>query len=271
MVARLFAHIEKLFGLNIPLMTLFQRPIERSRISSKTGRDAGWAPWWRFVGRIKPSAFGPARAECPLARNWPNIWNRTGQSADQSKAGGKAIFTHLEEMAAHYVNEIESIQPAGPYLLGGYCLGGTIAFEMAQQLRAKGEEVALVAMFETYNENTVSPLSRRLFWPCHLFQNIYFHWLNILSLGSNPGRQFLKKKWQTSYNRLLIRAPGIFRYSRFRRAAQEIRTYPHLRIKRINDEAQRKYIPKAYSGRVALFNPKKYFAGINDPRFGWEA
>jgi len=61
---------------------------------------------------------------------------------------GKAeLFERLEDMAAHYVAEIESLQSVGPYFLGGYCLGGTIALEMARQLRAKGEEVALVAMF----------------------------------------------------------------------------------------------------------------------------
>ena len=57
----------------------------------------------------------------------------------------------IEEMAERYLQEIRAVQPTGPYYLGGYCLGGTVAYEMAQRLQAAGEEVALVAMLDTYN------------------------------------------------------------------------------------------------------------------------
>jgi len=46
----------------------------------------------------------------------------------------------VEEMAAHYVELMRARQPRGPYFLGGWCYGGIIALEMAQQLRAAGEE-----------------------------------------------------------------------------------------------------------------------------------
>ena len=52
-------------------------------------------------------------------------------------------------MAAAYVEEIRTVQPSGPYFLGGGSMGGTVALEMAQQLQAKAERVALVAMFDT--------------------------------------------------------------------------------------------------------------------------
>jgi thioesterase domain-containing protein len=55
----------------------------------------------------------------------------------------------IEEMAAFYVGEIRRIQPNGPYLLGGLCAGGVIAFEMACQLVRAGETVDLVALLET--------------------------------------------------------------------------------------------------------------------------
>ena len=53
-----------------------------------------------------------------------------------------------EAIAARYINEIQTVQPEDPYLLGGLSLGGVIAFEMAQQLQAEGQEVALLALFE---------------------------------------------------------------------------------------------------------------------------
>ncbi|HET9209872.1 MAG TPA: thioesterase domain-containing protein, partial [Thermoanaerobaculia bacterium] len=55
----------------------------------------------------------------------------------------------LEEMAAHYVAEIRRVQPSGPYRVGGWSFGGLAAFEMARQLAAAGEEVALLAVLDT--------------------------------------------------------------------------------------------------------------------------
>ena len=54
-------------------------------------------------------------------------------------------------MAELYVREIRKIQPKGPYYLGGYSLGGEIAFEMAQQLSCQGEHVNLLVLFDTRN------------------------------------------------------------------------------------------------------------------------
>ncbi len=55
-------------------------------------------------------------------------------------AGGE-LFATVPEMAARYREAVRSVQPHGPYRLGGYCVGGAVAFEMARQLRAEGEEV----------------------------------------------------------------------------------------------------------------------------------
>src|SRR4030095_9055074 len=56
----------------------------------------------------------------------------------------------VEDMAAHYINELRSVQPTGPYFIGGRSLGGMIAFEMARQLRAQGHEIGLLALLDTY-------------------------------------------------------------------------------------------------------------------------
>ena len=52
-------------------------------------------------------------------------------------------------MSEHYLPAIRNIQPQGPYLLGGYSLGGLVAMEMAQALQAAGEEVGLLALLDT--------------------------------------------------------------------------------------------------------------------------
>lgn len=55
----------------------------------------------------------------------------------------------VEDMATYYIAEIRSVQPKGPYLLGGNCFGGVVAFEVARQLRAAGEEIGLLALLDT--------------------------------------------------------------------------------------------------------------------------
>lgn len=63
--------------------------------------------------------------------------------------GGHEPHETFEEMARDYLAEVRTVQPHGPYLLGGFSGGGLVAYKMAQQLRAEGEEAALVVMLDT--------------------------------------------------------------------------------------------------------------------------
>jgi natural product biosynthesis luciferase-like monooxygenase protein/amino acid adenylation domain-containing protein len=63
-------------------------------------------------------------------------------------AGGEHFAT-VPEMAAHYLEAVRSVQPRGPYRLGGYCIGGAVAFEMARQLRDAGEETENLLLFDS--------------------------------------------------------------------------------------------------------------------------
>jgi thioesterase domain-containing protein len=59
-----------------------------------------------------------------------------------------AIDGSLAELAAEYVADVRKVQPSGPYLLGGFCVGATIAIEMAAQLRDAGEDVAGLVLLD---------------------------------------------------------------------------------------------------------------------------
>ncbi len=61
---------------------------------------------------------------------------------------GLQVPPTLEAMAADYLQSLRSVQPEGPYFLGGFCGGGLLAFEVAQQLRAQGQEVSLLVLIE---------------------------------------------------------------------------------------------------------------------------
>src|SRR5207237_3712236 len=61
---------------------------------------------------------------------------------------GRPVPYTLEEIAADHLEALRSVQPEGPYLLGGFCAGGHVAFEMARQLQAQGERVDALAIIE---------------------------------------------------------------------------------------------------------------------------
>jgi thioesterase domain-containing protein len=66
----------------------------------------------------------------------------------------------IEFLAEHFTAQVRSIQPVGPYLLGGFCLGGLIAYEVARRLVSGGQEVALLVMVHTVDD--LAPLRVRI-------------------------------------------------------------------------------------------------------------
>ncbi|HEY9809671.1 MAG TPA: amino acid adenylation domain-containing protein [Halomicronema sp.] len=92
-------------------------------------------------------------------------------------------FSHenITSLAGHYLQEILTVQPKGPYLIGGYCAGSRIAFEIAQQLQQSGEVVTLLALIETplvRPKPTPYPGRIALFFGCDSHLNPYkqFQW-----------------------------------------------------------------------------------------------
>jgi thioesterase domain-containing protein len=83
-------------------------------------------------------------------------------------------------MAAHYLRETKTVQPKGPYLIGGHCFGGKVAFEMAFQLRAQGEQVAMLAVIDAFAPGypPLLPWIER-----GIKQRFAFHWSNLKSLS----------------------------------------------------------------------------------------
>lgn len=74
--------------------------------------------------------------------------------------GVEAPVTTIEGLVARYLADLKTLQPRGPYLIGGFCLGGIVAFELARQLRAAGDDVALLALFESPSPNGLRPRNR---------------------------------------------------------------------------------------------------------------
>ena len=175
--------------------------------------------------------------------------------------------TTIEEMAAWYVREMRERQPEGPYLLGGWCYGGIVAAEMAQQLQKAGEKVALLALFET--PAPAPPLRH------------YVYYLNRVSrlFRMKPARlrQYLSEKWK--YYRGL-KTTNAVRFQRVDKhetgSAEEIARKNQLLAKleliyNTNSYALANYSARFYPGKVILFNAVEQDpALIDDPNYGWK-
>jgi thioesterase domain-containing protein len=187
----------------------------------------------------------------------------------QGLDGSCTPLTRIEDMAALYAKEIRRLQPHGPYLLGGYCLGGTIAFEVARQLHAKGEEIALLALFDTLNWSKTELPS---FWvkSYHTIERLVFHAGNILRLDSAGKVKFLSEKVKILRNRLPVW--GGMLLSRFRKSSPATNSNSRIlsHIWQANDRAAMDYVPQRYAGSLTDFRPMKQYRMFNKPGVKWD-
>jgi len=276
--AQLFSEIERLTGISLPLATLLRASTVREL--AEILRKDRWAPNWSSLVPINPGgsqlplflvhgAEGNVILYRELARYLGPDQPVYGFQSRGLDGNGNLRAT-IEEMASDYINELVALQPSGPYRLGGYCLGGAIALEMAHQLQAKGEQVELVAMLETYNNNALPPSRRRRTWRLvHSLQNLWFHGANFCFLKNKDRWKFIREKWAVEMTRLGIRLQALSPAGYVSGRGETQGSYPHLRVKKVNDLAVRQYVPRTYSGRVVVIRPKGNFWGLDRLTFGW--
>jgi amino acid adenylation domain-containing protein len=165
LAVRVMARVEAVWGVHLPLAALFQYPtIERlaGRLRQDRAPDRdGCAVPIRPDGALPPFFMVPGAGGNVLYLY--DLARRLGH--DQPFYGLQAIgldgrtppAASVEEMAARYVAEISAIQPDGPCLIGGHSFGGTIAYEICQQLQRSGRAVGLLAVFDTNAPHTIPP------------------------------------------------------------------------------------------------------------------
>jgi thioesterase domain-containing protein/acyl carrier protein len=176
LAVRLLAAIQREFGCTLSMADLLQAPTPaqqaealRRRLSEGEAKvPAVQAPsslvTLRSEGRGEPLFLvhpvgGNVACYVDLARRLECDRPVYGLQALVSEfRGSRAAQPSLERLAANYVNALRERQKHGPYHLGGWSLGGVIAFEMAQQLRAAGEEVALLVLIDSYTPKLLERL-----------------------------------------------------------------------------------------------------------------
>jgi amino acid adenylation domain-containing protein len=156
LAVKLITEIQGVFGVELPLQTVFDRPtiISQAALLENTQPPESSSPLVRLqINGSRPPLFC-VHPFFGLAHCYKGLSELLG--ADQPLYGlqshgleqWETPLPTIPEMASHYLRAIRYIQPAGPYQLAGWSMGSVIAFEMAQQLVCAGETVSFLGFFE---------------------------------------------------------------------------------------------------------------------------
>ncbi len=286
LAVRLVADIERMCGKQLPLATLFEGTTI-AHLTRALLRDEGADPDARHPAVIEVQAGGTRKPFFFLHGDFHggglycrDVARRLG--ADQpfytlppQGLDGQVMRPTIEAIAAYHVAALRAVQPEGPYLLGGFCIGGLVAFEMARQLRAHGQRVDLVAMIHTTVVNTqyreVYRLQDRLRALTGPDADPLFGLVLRLPGYTNRLRRLLSLPLADQINRVahkarrsVIRAAGGRRggdtraQSGQRRPEHEENILPVSRRDELMyryGRAAAHYIPRPYAGRTALLWP----------------
>ncbi len=163
----------------------------------------------------------------------------------------------LEELASRFIEDIRELQPSGPYLLIGYCSGGTTALEVARQLRQAGEQIALVGCLESYNWLTAPSTEPTLRVQAHYqYERVKYHCLNFMLLNNRQKIEFLKSKFAALRERLQVWRGWFGRIITGSRN-QRGNTVNMSDIWRKHDAIAEAYVPRKYPGHLLQIRPRR--------------
>lgn len=272
LAVKMFAEIEKTFGENLPLATLFQAPnIEQlAEVLRQQGSTTSWSSLVAIQPQGSKTPFfcihavgGNVLSYYELASYFAPDRPFYGLQA-RGLDGKEPPLTRIEDMAAHYIKEILELQPQGPYLLGGHCMGGLIAFEMAQQLVKAGHKVDLVALFDT----RCPTLENR-----HLSAEEKFclHLRHFAELPAQEKLDYIENKIRSKlspiFSRIKDKMVAKFYENRGQFVPQSVRNFT---IEDAINYAESIYLPEVYPGRITLFRASdQAILYMNEPELGW--
>jgi amino acid adenylation domain-containing protein len=173
-------------------------------------------------------------------------------------------YNHVDEMAAHYIREIRSVQPQGPYHLCAFSSGGLIILEMARQLHAEDEKVAFLGLLDAYGPAYPEELSTK-----HLADYKLSVHLNTLRLHGVQGQmKYLSRRLR---RRLSLILSGLFADILMKLRLPLPRKIRYEYVARVIDRAAGLYPRgRTYPGEATLFHASSQPEGIKPDRtLGW--
>ena len=181
----------------------------------------------------------------------------------------------VEDMAAHYLGEIRTFQPHGPYYLAGSSFGGLVAWEMAQQLTARGEIVAFLGLLDTYGPGYPRYASNQRSIGARLIRlsdRLANHVRRVRALETKKRVRYVKDKLAKAK----VEAVRAYRYKRneiergYHAATGKPLPRDLQKTQKAIDNALHQYAPQPYGGKVTLFRAVGQPRGAHpDPFLGW--
>jgi thioesterase domain-containing protein len=256
MAVRLMAHIQNSFGQDLPLSVLFQRttieelamilrrqdelPVNSPLVAIQSGGTK--SPFF-CIHPIGGNVLCFIELSHCLGTDQP-FYGLQSVSLYDENIGYKSV----QEMAACYIDAIRTVQPQGPYLLGGYSFGGCIAYEMARQLSSQKQDVEMLVLIDSFVPvDAVASLDDREEEADDAMLLAEFAEAEGLPLSPEELQQFepeARFDYVLDCARKAHILPPDAGLSQIRRL---INTY------KINMRAMRNYRPLPYQGQVALF------------------
>jgi non-ribosomal peptide synthetase component F/thioesterase domain-containing protein len=274
LASRLLLRIESTFQKKLSMASLFEAStIQQLAVLLRTEARVKRSP---LVLPIQPKGSKPAFYCVDAGPFFRPLAHHLGD--DQPFFGLRLEDTHefpspfrLEDVAAYHIRNLREVQPEGPYYLGGWCLSGVIAYEMAQQLRAEGAVVPLVAMFDSPNPSyfrNLSAAENLKVKSSLIFQKLALHWNAYRQMEFPQGISYL---WERVESVMMNHRRRFWRLSywlqkKVRQTVGESLRNP-LQVVFL---ASKTYTPKPYDGDAALFlGAAEPWGPYRDPNFGW--
>jgi len=278
---RLFARIKKELGLSLPVASLFRSPTIEGLAQAL--RSHHTPPGW---SALVPIQEGGSRPPLFCVHGWGGGVLRYAELArllgpDQpvygllakGESGPEEPDVRIEDMAAYCLRAMRTRQPHGSYYLGGYCLGGVVAFEIAGQLEAQGEQVALLAVMDRAAPNRAEAI-RDLRHRRNLARFLLHLpvWLRHMLASPAGGRTLLirlhRRLWRRAGTEALEVRVDRAIANRFDDKTDAPESLRPLMVAHL--QAARAYKPQPYSGRLTLFRvqAQSLFRSY-DPGLGW--
>lgn len=245
LATRLIARVERTFGVKLPIASIFQFPsvaefaplLRKELIDAK--QDYGSKPPLLWVGGgtfLRPIAkwLQPERSLISV-------------SLDDAEWASLKPPYRLEDVACLLANRILREYPKGPYLLGGWCYEGLLAYETAQQLQAQGADVGLLAVVDAATPSSRKPfkfsgevlarVQRELFHLRRLLKLPFSKWTaQIKERAEEFSQRLQRSRWQKSY-----------------RSGEGVESSSSSEADRILHLAIAEYVPQPYAGAFLFF------------------
>jgi len=273
---RIFVEIERLVGKRIPLTTILNASTIEMQARLLESQD--WVADWSSLVAVQEHGSQPPLFCFPgVGGNVLNFHDLSYYLGDdqpcyalQSKGigGQEEPLTHIEQIASLHLEAIKTVQPKGPYYLCGSSFGGRVAYELAQQLHDHGDEIALVAMFDTYGPGYPKRIKgnpKAKVWLNRRGQKLKKHLVNLNRLDFQGKREYMRTHFPKMGDRFSLWIQNQIHMLRYPLPADL------KKVRKANKLANKHTVlPPRFGGRLVLFKASQQPYGLApDETMGW--